>query len=100
MARQKGLTEEDLRLWAAYGRTITRYMPGSRQACPPEALKPAPPPPAAPLLVAAKPSLAKAAPELGLNSAPAGLDKSSWRNFYAGKTRVEARLDLHGHTAS
>lgn len=100
MARRKGLSEEDLRLWAAYSRTLTRLMPGrTRLALPPEVLPPKPSEPAAPA-VAAKPSLARAPAELGLNAAPAGLDKSSWKNFYAGKTRVEARLDLHGHTAS
>lgn len=96
MARQ-GLSEDDLRLWAAYGRTLTRLMPGriTRPAPPPEMPVLAPPPP-----VAAKPSLAPPPAELGLNAAPAGLDKASWRNFYAGRTRVEARLDLHGHTAA
>jgi DNA-nicking Smr family endonuclease len=52
------------------------------------------------LPVTAKPSLVRPSPELGLNAAPAGLDKASWKTFYAGKTRVEARLDLHGHTAA
>ena len=100
MARRKGLSEEDLRLWAAYSRTLTRLMPGrTRLALPPEAPPPSPPAPAPPP-VAAKPSLARVPAELGLNAAPAGLDKSSWKKFYAGATRVEARLDLHGHTAS
>jgi DNA-nicking Smr family endonuclease len=100
MARQKGLTEDDLRLWAAYGRTLTRLMPGrTRLAVPQDEPAPAPPPPAAPP-VTAKPSLAVPAAALALNAAPAGLDKSSWKNFYAGKTKIEARLDLHGHTAA
>ena len=100
MARQKGLTEEDLRLWAAYGRTLTRLMPGrTRLVLPPEGPGPAPPPAAAPPVLA-KPSLARPPAELGLNAAPAGLDKSTWRSFYAGKTKIEARLDLHGSTAA
>jgi len=99
MARRKGLTEEDLRLWAAYSRTLTRLLPGrTRLALPPEAAPP-PAPSAAPA-VSAKPSLARPPAELGLNTAPAGLDKSAWKKFYAGKTKVEARLDLHGHTAA
>lgn len=99
MARRQGLSDDDLRLWAAYGRTLTRLMPGrTRLALPPEAAPTAPPPPA--LAVAAKPGLALPPAELGLNAAPAGLDKISWKNFYAGKTRVEARLDLHGQTAA
>ncbi len=101
MARRKGLSEDDLRLWAAYGRTLTRLMPGrTRLALPPEAPEAVAPPPASPPPALKKPSLARAPAELGLNAAPAGLDKSTWKSFYAGKTRVEARLDLHGHTAS
>ena len=99
MARRKGLTEEDLLLWAAYGRTLTRLMPGRKLAMLPET--PQPPPPESPTPPAtAKPSLARPPAELGLNATPAGLDKSAWKNFRTGKTRVEARLDLHGHTAS
>ena len=101
MARRKGLSEDDLRLWAAYGRTLTRLMPGRRVALPPEEPQPAPPQPAPPPPpVMQKSGLARPPAELGLNAAPAGLDKSTWKNFHAGKTRVEARLDLHGHTAS
>lgn len=100
MAR-RGLSEEDLRIWAAYGRTLTKLMPGRASLMPP----PEPPPPATPLPapappVAAKPSLALPPPELGVNTAPAGLDKASWKNFATGRVRVEARLDLHGHTAA
>jgi DNA-nicking Smr family endonuclease len=100
MARQKGLSEEDLRLWAAYGRTLTRLMPGrTRLVLPPDLPAPAPPAATAPAL-AAKPKLARPPAELGLNAAPAGLDKASWKNFHSGKIRIEARLDLHGHTAA
>lgn len=100
MARRQGLSDDDLRLWAAYGRTLSRLMPGrTRLALPPEEPAPAPPAPAPPPVVQ-KPSLARPPPELGLNATPAGLDKSAWKNFRTGKTRVEARLDLHGHTAA
>jgi DNA-nicking Smr family endonuclease len=101
MARRKGLSEDDLRLWAAYGRTLTRLMPGrTRLVLPPEEPQPTPPSQLATPPAPAKPSPARLPAELGLNAAPAGLDKSTWKNFYAGKTRVEARLDLHGHTAA
>jgi DNA-nicking Smr family endonuclease len=104
MARRKGFSEDDLRLWAAYGRTLTRLMPGRKLGLAIEELPPAPPLPAAaspaPPPVAQKPSLVRMPAEVGLNAAPAGLDKATWKNFYAGKTRVEARLDLHGHTAA
>jgi DNA-nicking Smr family endonuclease len=100
MARRQGLSDDDLRLWAAYGRTLSRLMPGrTRLALPPEEPVPMPAPPAPPP-VAAKPSLARPPAELGLNATPAGLDKSAWKNFRTGKTRIEARLDLHGHTAA
>jgi DNA-nicking Smr family endonuclease len=103
MARRKGFSEDDLRLWAAYGRTLSRLMPGRKLAVTPEepapALAPVAPPGPAPMVVR-KPELARAPAALGLNAAPAGLDKSTWKSFYAGKTRVEARLDLHGHTAA
>jgi DNA-nicking Smr family endonuclease len=101
MARRRGLSEEDLRVWAAYSRTLSRLMPGrTALILPPEPPRPASPDPAPAPPVAAKPSLALPPPELGIDRAPAGLDKASWKNFYAGKIRVEARLDLHGHTAA
>ncbi|HYP63160.1 MAG TPA: Smr/MutS family protein [Acidocella sp.] len=99
MARRRGLSEDDLKLWAAYGRTLSRLLPG-RVVLPlaPDPPQPDPPAPVAPP-VAVKPSLARPPAELGINTAPAGLDKSSWKHFHTGKIRVEARLDLHGHTA-
>lgn len=100
MARRKGLSEDDILLWAAYGRTLSRLLPGRARLPPlPEVPLPAPPPPAAPP-VAVKPSLARPPAELGINATPAGLDKASWKHFCSGKTRAEARLDLHGHTAA
>ncbi len=101
MARRQGLSEDDLRLWAAYGRTLSRLMPGrTRLALPPEEPVPASPAPALPPVVVAKPRLARVPAELGLNATPSGLDKAAWKNFRTGKTRVEARLDLHFHTAA
>uniref|UniRef100_UPI00261A4F79 Smr/MutS family protein n=1 Tax=Acidocella sp. TaxID=50710 RepID=UPI00261A4F79 len=35
-----------------------------------------------------------------LEGAPAGLDKATWAKFRTQKIRAEARLDLHGHTAT
>ncbi|MCB5945525.1 Smr/MutS family protein [Acidocella sp. KAb 2-4] len=99
MAGRKGLSEEDLRLWAAYGRTLTRLMPGRTRlplAPEPPADPPPSPAPAAPPL----PRLAQPPPHLGLNAAPGGLDKSTWKQFRTGRIRAEARLDLHGHTAA
>jgi len=100
MARRRGLSEEDLHLWAAYGRTLTRLMPG-RTRLPLPADPPAPPPEAAPLPPQApRPKLAHPPPYIGVDAAPGGLDKSTWKQFRAGKIRAEATLDLHGHTAA
>ncbi len=100
MARRKGLSEEDLRLWAAYGRTLTRLMPGrTRLPLPPE--PPTPQPEAAPpSLQVPRPKLAHPPPYIGVDASPGGLDKSTWKQFRTGQIRAEARLDLHGHTAA
>ncbi len=100
MARRRGLTPEDMELWAAYSRTLTRLMPGRpRFPAPPEL----PPPPLKPLGLDASPPPFKRRGELaalGVNAAPAGVDKSTWNKFRAMKIRAQAKLDLHGHTAA
>jgi len=98
MARRKGLSEDDVRLWATYSRTLTRLLPGRvRLPLPPEQAKadpqPLPPEPKRPVLKA------KPAP-VAIGTAPGGLDKGTWRRFRGADMRVQARLDLHGHTAS
>ena len=100
----KGLSPEDIELWAAYSRTLTSLMPG--RAKPPELAAPQPAPPAAVMAPAppetspprAKPG--KPTTWLGVNATPSGLDKATWSRFSAQKMRAEARLDLHGHTAA
>jgi DNA-nicking Smr family endonuclease len=100
MARRRGLTPEDMELWAAYSRTLTRLMPGKSK--PP--VSPTPAAPASPpVVVDVLPTPVKrvAIPAaLGVNAAPAGVDKSTWGKFRAQKIRAEAKLDLHGHTAA
>lgn len=98
MARRKGLSEADLTLWATYSRTLTRLLPGrTRLPLPAETAKVEPEPrPPAPSL----PKLKAAPAPLGVNHAPGGLDKSTWRRFRGADMRIEARLDLHGHTAA
>jgi len=96
MARAKALSTADLKLWAAYSQTLTRLMPGkSRLPLEPEtpAAQPVAPMPAAP-------SPTRAAPLIGVDLTPAGLDKSTWKKFASGKIRAAQRLDLHGHTAA
>lgn len=102
MARRKGLSAEDLELWASYSRTLSRLMPGrTRLPLPPEALVPSIPPPQ-PSPRHATPRRAPSSPalKLDINAPPAGLDKSTWAKFRLQKIQSEARLDLHGHTAS
>lgn len=99
MAKAKGLTQADLKLWAAYSQTLSKLMPGKSRL----KLDPEPPPKPAPAL--APPSAAGLKPRpitapVSLDLTPAGLDKSTWRKFSSGKTRASARLDLHGHTAA
>ena len=99
----KGLSPEDVELWAAYSRTLTRLMPG--KAMLPEPVEPpAPvevPTPPAPLGPASPRAKLNAPPAwLAVNATPSGLDKSTWAKFRARKMRAEARLDLHGHTAA
>lgn len=100
MRRRRGLTPEDMELWAAYSRTLTRLMPGkSKLPTPPE--PPAAPVPA-PVVEATPPPVKRGATPaaLGVNAAPAGVDKSTWGKFRTQKIRAEAKLDLHGHTAA
>ena len=102
MARRKGLSAEDLELWAAYSQTLNRLMPGRvRLAVAPEdpvlatpATLPAFTPP-----LSKKPKAPPLPASLGVNAPPVGLDKSTWSKFRLQKIRAEARLDLHGHTA-
>jgi len=99
MARRKGLSEADLKLWAAYSQTLSRLMPGrARLVVAPEAVaRPEPVVEAAPVV---KPKKVNGAVPVSLERVPAGLDKSTWKKFASGKIRAEARLDLHGHTAA
>lgn len=101
MARRKGLSAEDLELWAAYSQTLNRLMPGRVRLAAavkvPALANPAPIAPLPPPKTKGKPASAPA--PLGINAPPVGLDKSTWSKFRLQKIRAEARLDLHGHTA-
>lgn len=101
MARRKGLSAEDVELWAAYSQTLNRLMPGRVRLAvttedlalaEPAALPSFTPPPS-------KRKLPSPSATLGVNAPPVGLDKSTWSKFRLQKIRAEARLDLHGHTA-
>lgn len=100
MAPRRGLSAEDLALWAAYSRTLSRLMPGKARL-PVPAQKPVDPPPApAPMPAPPRVTLKAAPARLEVNITPAGLDKSTWSKFKMQKIRAQARLDLHGHTAA
>jgi DNA-nicking Smr family endonuclease len=95
----KGLSEADLKLWAAYSQTLTRLMPGrARLAVTAEAPTEATPETSPPAVKPPKP-LAFNSP-IGTAITPAGLDKATWKKFVTGRIRATGRLDLHGHTAS
>jgi DNA-nicking Smr family endonuclease len=98
-ANAKGLSEADLKLWAAYSQTLTRLMPGrARLALPSE-------PPGEAQQVAAPPAVKPPKPlsfnsPIGAAITPTGLDKATWKKFVTGKIQATGRLDLHGHTAA
>jgi DNA-nicking Smr family endonuclease len=98
MARAKNLSKADQQLWAAFTQFITP-LPGQTKI-------PLDPPPPAPLQpTAPRPQTTTATPKpaakpLHTHTPPAGIDKSTWRNFATGKRRPEQKLDLHGHTAT
>jgi DNA-nicking Smr family endonuclease len=95
----KGLSEADIKLWAAYSQTLTRLMPGrTRLPLPPEPPAAATPEAAPPKAKPPKPA-AFSSP-IGTAVTPAGLDKATWKKFVTGKIRAAERLDLHGHTAA
>ncbi|HQT47141.1 MAG TPA: Smr/MutS family protein [Acidocella sp.] len=101
MAQRRGLSEADIKLWAAYSQTLNRLMPG-RARLPVEPQMPVPAAQvgaevAAPVQV---PKVRAAHRPVSLEAIPAGLDKSTWKKFASGKIRAEQRLDLHGHTAA
>lgn len=101
MARRRGLSSEDLELWATYSRTLNRLMPGRAHLAQPAAGPVQPPPvkqhkPVSPPLAGKAPNPSF---KLDINAPPSGLDKSTWAKFRLQKIRAQARLDLHGHTA-
>jgi DNA-nicking Smr family endonuclease len=93
----KGLSKADLQLWAAFSQNITLLPGKTRLPMEPEP-KPPQPAPSAPAIAPPKPSSFNR--PVQIDQAPAGLDKSTWGQFAAGKIRAVRRLDLHGHTAT
>ncbi len=96
MGRVRGLSAADLQLWAAYGETVPRLMPGrtriAQQAGPPAV------PESPPVRATAAPKVPRGLAVVGVP--PVGLDKSTWKKFSAGRMQAVRRLDLHGHTAA
>ena len=99
MAKVKGLSKEDVKLWAAYSQTL-KLLPGkTRLPIEPEPLT-AEPKAAAFETLPAKIKSWPQAKQVEVGSPPPGLDKSSWRKFRTGESRAARVLDLHGMTAA
>ena len=98
-SHSKGLSEADLRLWAAYSQTLTRLLPGrARLPVPSETQAEATPQTSPSPVKPPKPSTFSS--PIAAAITPAGLDKATWKKFVTGKIRATGRLDLHGHTAA
>jgi DNA-nicking Smr family endonuclease len=99
MAKARGLSEADLRLWAAYSQTL-KLMPGkTRLPVEPEAVPTVVVPPETPVVKASVKRRASAG-SVHVDAPPPGLDRASWQKFRTGKARSGRILDLHGHTAA
>jgi DNA-nicking Smr family endonuclease len=104
MAKVKGLSKADVKLWAAYSQTL-KLLPGkARLAVEAEAEPEAEPAAALPAPGAATPpakiKTRLPAKPVEVGSPPPGLDKTSWRKFRTGERRASRVLDLHGMTAA
>jgi DNA-nicking Smr family endonuclease len=84
---RRGLTEEELALWAEVARTVRRR----RGVAPPPEPPPAPPS-SAPVIARAEPSPRPAPPPL------AQLERKLKRELSRGRGPIDASLDLHGLT--
>ncbi len=97
MARARPLSPADAAVWAAFGQTVPRLLPGRTRpvvAPDPPPAAPSPQPPAAPR------APKQASKPVDVDIAPAGLDKATWHRFAGAKLRATRKLDLHGHTAA
>ena len=98
MARARGLSKAEVKLWAAFTQSIA-LLPGKiRLPVEPEPvleIDPAPQP-----IEPVKPRLKLVPRDIQVNHVPGGLDKSTWKRFASGKIRAVRRLDLHGLTAT
>ncbi len=98
MARVRGLSKADLKLWAAFTQSID-LLPGKQRL----AVEPEPAPaidPKPQIVPVVPPKLKAATRDIQVDRLPGGLDKSTWKNFASGKIRAVRRLDLHGMTAT
>ncbi|OYV51204.1 MAG: hypothetical protein B7Y73_04810 [Acidocella sp. 35-58-6] len=98
MARARGLSKSDVKLWAAFTQSMT-LLPGKLRL----PVEPEPAPvidPAPQTIETPKPRLKLVPRDILVNHVPGGLDKSTWKSFATGKIRAVRRLDLHGLTAT
>jgi DNA-nicking Smr family endonuclease len=103
MARRRGLTPEDRRVWEQVAATTIPLRPQpSPAAPPPPEPKPAPSPrPVVPRPLAAPRAAAGPAPDphAALERAQPQMDRRRFEKLRRGRVEPEARLDLHGLTA-
>lgn len=89
----RGLSAADLDIWHAVAATVTRRMPGAVLAPKPEPRAPRTVPESPAGLAAGNAPAKMVGPKRG--PAPE-IDRSARRKLAAGKTAIDARLDLHG----
>jgi DNA-nicking Smr family endonuclease len=95
---RKTLTDQDRAEWASYAAQI-RPLPGHAALPAPTPAKPPVQQTAANAQTFPRARFRAPSQHLTIGAAPAGLDKSTWHRFQAGRLPVDRRLDLHAHTA-
>ncbi len=95
MPKARALSKADQQLWAAFTQSI-ELLPGKTRL-PVDKPEPVPAPQ---VRETPAPKVKAQVRHVQVDLAPAGLDKSTWKNFASGKIRAVQRLDLHGMTAA
>jgi DNA-nicking Smr family endonuclease len=101
MARRRGLSPEDRRLWDQVAANTTPLKPAPPRPAAP-APSPQPPPPSAPAIVTppGRPALHDPEAAAFLDRAHPHMDSRRFDKLRRGRMEPEARLDLHGMTSA
>jgi DNA-nicking Smr family endonuclease len=94
MARRRGLSPEDRRIWEQVAASATPLRPA-----PPRAPDPVVPEPPQAIRRVDPPRIAVRAPGPGLERGHASMDRRRFERMRRGRLEPEARLDLHGLTS-